>query len=220
MDQTEIFRSGEGDNWFARNAPHLGGSAAGDHVGAAVERLAAGSGVGSVCEIGCANGWRLGALAERLPRSTRLAGSDVSAMAIEAGRQRWPGIDLRVGAADAPNLDRAFDVVIVSFVLHWVARPKLAASIAAIDALVRDGGHLVLADFLPDRPCARRYHHRDDVELFTYKQDYAACFEGLGFYAAVERELYAHGGGSVADEQDRAVCAVLRKSFDVYRKLG
>jgi len=32
--------------------------------------------------------------------------------------------------------------------------------------------------------------------------------------------VYAHGGGSLADERDRAVCAVLRKSFDVYRPVG
>ena len=107
-----------------------------------------------------------------------------------------------------------FDVVIVSFVLTWVARPRLAASIAGIDALVRPGGALVLADFLPDAPCARPYHHRTDVEIYTFKQDYTACFTDLGTYAEVEREVFSHDGATSVDidPQDRAMCALLRKS--------
>jgi trans-aconitate methyltransferase len=170
--------------------------------------------VRSVCELGCGNGWRLASIGERFPAIQRLAGCDVSAEAIADGRSRWPGLELAVGSLDQPAIQSAFDVVIVSFVFHWVARDRLAASIAAVDALVAEGSALILSDFLPDNPCARPYHHRTDVELFTYKQDYVRCFTDLGLYEELERAVFSHdGGASPIDEQDRAMCALLRKNL-------
>ena len=212
-DQTDAFSQDEGDNWFRRNEAALA-MPRHDHATEMVLRWNDHEPIGSVCELGCANGWRLAALASSLPAAERLVGSDLSAAAIEDGRSRWPNLDLRVGSLDHPGFDETFDVVIVSFVLTWVARPRLAASIAGIDALVRPGGALVLADFLPDAPCARPYHHRTDVEIYTFKQDYTACFTDLGTYAEVEREVFSHDGATSVDidPQDRAMCALLRKS--------
>lgn len=218
-DQTEAFCAGEGDNWFARNQAALAPSLAGDHVAAMVARLQEqGASLSTVCEVGCANGWRLAALADTYASITRIAGCDVSSEAIADGRRRWPDIELEVAAVEDAGLSGPFDLVMVSFVLHWVARKRLARSIAAIDALVADGGAVIVADFLPDRPCARSYHHREDIAIYTYKQDYAACFASLGFYREVARDIYSHAGApsAVTDPQDRASCAALIKSFDSY----
>jgi SAM-dependent methyltransferase len=221
-DQSRIFEDSEGDRWFARNAAHLSDSHPDDHVLALLERAEERAQVRSMCEVGCANGWRLAAARRRLPAISRLAGFDVSQDAVEDGRSRWPEIELAVGPADVPPIEGPFDAVIVSFVLHWVDRARLAATIAAIDALVAPGGVLLLADFLPDSPCARRYHHRSDCEVYTYKQDYSHCFGALGFYQEEEAVVFAHGaaaGAPVAHEQDRAFAKAMRKTLAGYRHL-
>lgn len=212
-DQTDIFSAGEGDYWFRRNQASLDGVHGDDHVIAMLSRWTKHEQVRSICELGCANGWRLSAIRERFPDIQQLAGSDLSREAIADGRRRWPSLELTVGSLDRPGLRGRFDLVIVSFVFHWVARDRLAGSISAVDRLVRDGGALIVADFLPDRPCARPYHHRTDVEIYTYKQDYSACFTDLGTYVEMDREVFSHGGNAgPIDEQDRAMCALLRKS--------
>jgi SAM-dependent methyltransferase len=217
-DQTEIFSRDEGDNWFSRNEAGLNALSDDDRITRMVLRWAKREPVNSVCELGCSNGSRLAALGRRLQRVRRLAGSDVSKRAIEGGRKRWPMLELFVGSLDEPHIDGSFDLVIVSFVFHWVARQRLSESVAGVDALVRDGGALILADFLPDRPCARRYHHRPDAEIYTYKQDYSRCFTGLGTYVEIEREIFSHSGKCAAmiDPQDRAMCSLLRKNLENY----
>jgi len=214
MNQTDIFGADEGDNWFRRNRQALNTSGRTDRVLQMARRWNERARVRSVCELGCANGWRLAALSEALPDLERAAGCDLSEAAIDDGRNRWPQLELTVGSLDNPAITGPFNLVIVSFVLHWVARDRLAASISGVDSLVSDGGALIVADFLPDQTSARRYHHRDDVEIWTYKQDYPLCFTGGDTYVEVEREVFAHSGESAApiDPQDRAVCALLRKT--------
>lgn len=216
-DQTDVFSAGEGDNWFRRNVESLRDPAREDQATAMLLRVADREPIRSVCELGCSNGWRLASIAEGLPSVERAAGSDLSRAAIEDGRHRWPNLELGIGSLDSPGVEGEFDAVIVNFVFHWVARSRLAASIAAVDALVRDGGILIIADFLPDRPCARRYHHRTDVEIYTYKQDYPGIFTALGTYAELARDIFSHSGSSARpiDEQDRAVCALLRKNLAI-----
>lgn len=219
VDQTDVFSADEGDHWFQRNFASLIVSHDTDQVIALLSRWNEREPVGSVCELGCSNGWRLAAIAELMPGVDRLAGSDLSGAAIADGRRRWSQLELAVGTLDRPMLAGPFDVVIVSFVFHWVARERLAASVAAVDELLPDGGVLIIADFLPDQPCARPYHHRPDAEIYTYKQDYARCFTGLGTYQEVERQVFAHSGnsGSAIDSQDRALAALLRKDLCAYK---
>jgi len=215
--QDRIFAQSEGDAWYRRNAAHLTADRP-DVLLDLVQSLPehARAGVGSICDVGCSSGDRLARFAGALPAATTLCGFDASTEATREGTARFPGLDLRQGLADSPPFDGPFDLVIVSFVLHWVDRSHLAKAIAAIDGLVADGGILLLSDFLPDRPCARRYHHRQDVSLFTYKQDYAAAFTGLGLYREVARRVFAHDDPSktpsASTDQDRAMGAVLVKS--------
>ena len=218
VDQSQIFREGEGDNWFRRNAEHLSADGRDDVVLRAIERaVQSGTTLQSVCELGCSNGWRLAALSGLYPAIGRLAGCDVSEQAIADGQSRWPQLELAVGPIEDPTMDGQYDAVIVSYVLHWVARQNLSRAIASIDSRVREGGILIVSDFLPDRPAARWYHHREDVRLFTYKQDYAAAFLGLGIYERIDNVIFSHGGmdGEIA-AQDRAQCSVLRKTFETY----
>lgn len=222
IDQSRVFEEGEGDQWFARNVGVLSSHESDDPITDMLARASAQGAIGSLCEIGCANGWRLAAARRLLPQLRRTAGFDVSREAVQDGRRRWPELELEVGPADRPPVTGPFDAVLVSFVLHWVDRSRLAASIAAIDGLVALDGLLILADFLPDSPCIRRYHHRSDCEVYTYKQDYSACFTALGFYREEEAAVFDHAthrrSGAI-DEQNRAFVKVLRKSTDEYRRL-
>lgn len=217
--QDDTFRTSEGDAWFRRNRAALG--AAGHdwplHVLGFVDGLER---LRSVAEVGCSNGFRLAALRAKLPGIVRAFGVDASQAAIEDGRARFPGIDLRHGVAATVEQPEPFDLVVVNYVLHWIDRATLARSLAGIDGLVADGGLLVLGDFLPDYPQRRRYHHLPDQQVFTFKQDYARTFEALGTYREVARLTYDHdapgAGVKVASSGARGFCALLRKSLGDY----
>lgn len=222
VDQTAMFQEGEGDAWFRRNLDALSSPRADDPALSLAKEVIGGPGarIGSVCEFGCANGWRLAALSDSLAPDARIAGFDVSAEAIRDGQHKWPHLDLRVGVADEPPFDGRFDLVIVNFVLHWIDRDRLARTIVAIDESIGDGGFLILSDFLPSTPCKTRYHHLPDSEVYTYKQDYRTIFEALGSYREIQSRIFGHGREGAGDagvtDADRAVCALLQKSLAAY----
>lgn len=220
LPQDEVFRHGEGDAWFRRNAASLDAHTGHDWILDGLSRLHGREHIRSACEVGCASAWRLARLPEALPGLARRAGFDLSADAIAHGRSRDASLDLRVGAASAPPFDEQFDLVIVSFVLHWIDRAALSRSLAAIDALVAPNGLLALADFLPDSPCRRRYHHREDVALYTYKQDYAQAFTAMHLYRELSRSVFHHGDTlgalQAVTDGDRAACVLLHKPIDAY----
>lgn len=217
--QDAVFRGGEGDAWYRRNAAALAGRRS-DPMLAVVGNLDRRAEVASVCDLGCADGWRLDALRAVLPAARRLAGVDPSAEAVAAGRARSHDLDLRVGTLAEHDLSGPFDLVVVNGVLQWVERARLAASIARVDRLVAPGGVLVLGDFAPDGPVAVPYHHRTDVALLTYKQDYAALFRTLGTYRETFRLECGHGdvpaGGVVTSRwvtaHERWAVSVLAKA--------
>lgn len=192
--QSNIFRNGEGDAWFERNRAAILDRSAPDGVEYLVECMSERQRIASVCDVGCANGWRLARLATRVANGARLAGFDASPAAIADGRGRWPALELAVGVAHQPPFepDRRFDLVITSFVLHWVGRDEFPLTVAAIDGLLTWGGYLILADFLPDVPSKRAYHHLPNQDVKTYKQDYAEAFLGLGIYLEVARITFDH----------------------------
>lgn len=218
QDQDVIFAQSEGNAWYRRNAAKLGSVDRPDALLDMARLLPAArrEAIRSVCDIGCANGERLARFARLLPNATRLCGFDASSEAVAAGMARFEGLDLRPALADSPPFEGPFDLVTISFVLHWVDRKRLARTIAAVDGLVADGGLLILSDFLPDQPCSRRYHHRQDVELFTFKQDYSAAFSGLGLYREIGRHIFSHDAAGVeldgSEDQARAMCAMFVKS--------
>lgn len=218
MKQDDVFIGGEGDAWFRRNRNALQNKGKHDWPLALIDQLDGRDSIGSVIELGCANGWRLGRLQETLP--SRLVGVDASAEAIADGRERYPGITLLHGPlADVP-VQEEFDLTIVFFVLHWVDRSSLARCIGEIDRVTRDGGLLVLGDFLPDNPQRRHYHHLPEQRLYTYKQDYVKIFEAMGTYREIARATFDHEypGDRIraAQSSSRCMCSVLKKSLTGY----
>lgn len=207
--QTEEFARGEGDEYFGRNrgtAFNLDADPLGRMIAAARIHPA------SVAEIGASRGDRVAALVQRYG-SVGVA-VDPSRTAVEEGRRAHPEVEFHVGTMDAVPVDRAFDLVLVNFVFHWVGRADLLRSVAEVDRLVVDGGHLGIGDFSPPGPAKNPYHHREG--LWTYKQDYPGVFVASGLYCPVlSMNGRYHGetpSGDVAPD-DRAGFALLHKSL-------
>ncbi len=218
--QDDVFFESEGDSWFRRNRSVLSREGKFDWPVELIGLLGDLSGVRSVAELGCCNGYRLDELRRRLPDAMRFAGVDASADAVADGAALFPGLELRQGVLNDIPMEGPFDLVVVNFVLHWVDRSTLARSMAEIDRLVGDSGLLVLGDFLPDFAQRRAYHHLEGEQVFTYKQDYVRMFEALGTYRELARVTFDHDARTSsiqnAGSGSRAFCAVLRKSLDEY----
>lgn len=109
------------------------------------ERLAplllAGSGLirgQSAIDVGCGPGSLTSVLAARLD-PTAVAAVDPSASFVKACVERLPGVEVRLGRAEAlPFPDRAFDAAFAQLVLHFTSDPELAAS--EMRRVVRPGG--------------------------------------------------------------------------------
>ena len=134
--------------------------------------------VDMVLEIGAANGARLAKISERF--EARAVAVEPSAEAIQDGRVRFPDVKFVKAKASAIPLQEMFDLIIINFVLHWVDRRNLLRSMAEIDRLLKDGGYLIIGDFLPSNLTKVRYHHVKNQEIYTYKQNYAATFLASG----------------------------------------
>ena len=220
MIQDKLFASGEGDNWYIRNRTALSKSDKIDWPLFLFDKIDARDSIDSVIELGCSNGFRLARIKQHLPQA-RCVGVDASTEAIVNGASLFPDLELHHGVLADPPVSGQFDLVIVNYVMHWIDRSTLARSISVIDGFVKDGGLLILGDFLPDFQQRRRYHHLPDQQVFTYKQDYPALFTALGLYKEVARYTYDHDTPDsytlkAALSSSRGVCSLLHKSFEDY----
>ncbi len=193
MNQNLIFKEGEGDAWFLRNREGLGPSSVKwDWVTELILFSGIKSVTGSVLDIGCANGWRLHCLRRVLGSDKRYVGCDISESAILDGR-RFEGVELHLSDIAAIELEGLFDLVLVNFVLCWVDRHLLSQAVDEIDQRLNQGGHLLIGDFMPDKPTKSKYHHLPG-SVHTYKDDYSKLFIKLG-YTEIARINFDHDKG-------------------------
>ena len=219
MSQDTLFRQGESDRYFERNQEAL--SAEGLDQRDPVLQVLAAAGVrpASALEVGAANGFRLEALRRR--SGCRATAVEPSGAAVANGRRQFPQVRYVQALAHELNDFGAgeFDLVIASFVLHWVERGRLFETAAALDRVLADGGSLVISDFFPDRPERVRYHHRPDADIWTYKQDYAAFWAASALYRVQDRRVYdyrTHELSDTAPPEQRFVVTLLRKDLKAY----
>jgi SAM-dependent methyltransferase len=219
MSQDTIFQQGEADCYFERNQKALAvdGLAERDPI---LHMLAdAGLRPTGALEVGAANGYRLEAL--RRQTGCRAVAVEPSGAAVANGKRQFP--EVRFIQALGHELEGfatgEFDLVIASFVLHWVDRARLFATAAALDRVLADGGRLVISDFLPDRPQRVPYHHRPDAEVWTYKQDYAAFWAASAVYKIEDRRVYDYRTRQASDAappEQRFAVTLLRKNLSGY----
>lgn len=213
MNQDTIFQEKEGDNWFSRNHALLLSRA---YTRDWPLRLLARHKIKPkrVLEVGASFGWRLAEIQKKY-HACCLA-IEPSQKAVSFGRLRYSDVSFRRGLMhDLPVRSREiFDLVIVSFVFHWVDRSTLLRSIAEIDRCLADCGHLIISDFLSSQPTKKPYHHLSGKQVFTYKQDYAKVFLSSGLYREKERVLFHHATlkrGKHIPSGERAACVLLQK---------
>jgi SAM-dependent methyltransferase len=186
MTEETVFLKSEADAWYRRNATHLTPRELREDI---VVKLLRRHKVKPkrVLEIGSSNGWRLELLRQGAPKATYV-GIEPSRTAVREGKKVFPKIRLVRGLASALPVKGVFDAVLAPFVLHWVSRAKLLASIAEIDRVVAEGGYLVVSDFLPRTPSKNGYKHLKKG-VSTWKMDYGALFEASGNYQLIERRV-------------------------------
>lgn len=94
-------------------------------------------------DVGCGPGALTQVLVARLGAG-RVAAVDPSSPFVDATRQRLPGVDVRLGRAEAlPFGDAAFDVVLAQLVVHFLAEP--VRGIAEMARVARPGGVVAAA---------------------------------------------------------------------------
>jgi len=201
----------EADAYFARNVSAPGQR---DYVLEALLEINGLKPIEDLLEVGCMDGTRLAKASKEL--NCRATGIEASPLAAQAAVERFP--DIRVTQGIAPPAVEAmvgvedFDAVVVGFFLYLLPRRLLFRTAAAIDAVLRDGGFLVVTDFLSPFAVRRGYKH--DRTLWTFKSDYAQAWSWNPQYTLISRRLRPHGSrveALLSDEQNWTTVDILYK---------
>jgi SAM-dependent methyltransferase len=209
MLQDTIFSESEGDAYFKRNENVY------EQFSDPVPPFLAAQPINpsAILEIGASRGDRLAQLHERYHAGVTAV--EPSAAAVSAGRKRYPAIQYFVASAKLlPLSDESYDLVITNGIFCWIDRRSLLASMSEIDRVLKPEGHLLIGDFAPFSPKKSRYHHRLDVELYTYKQDYSALFLATAGYVPITQQVLDYRSFQPAadiPERERYSVTLLRK---------
>lgn len=199
MSQSRIFVEGlEGDAYFRRNASHNAAYRIEDDVVAQTIE-AAGIEPKSILDLGCSSGERLSALC--LLFDAQGMGVDASAEAIRAAGNRDRAVEWEVGDW-TQHRSGEYDLVVLSYVLHWIGRPQLLRAMAAAHEATRLGGHLAVNDFSRNDDVV--YKHAPGV--MTHKRVHDAMFSATGLFVPVRQKFYPYPGTNEA-----CCCSVLRR---------
>jgi ubiquinone/menaquinone biosynthesis C-methylase UbiE len=226
VDQTQLFRESEANQWFARNRKHLEEcQREANELPIEVAELARVLSpfkphINRVLEIGCSSGQKLELICNALDASGE--GIEPSESAVAQGNERLAGSGVRLQAGTSDQLPfekESFDLVYFGFCLYLVDRSRLLASVAEADRVLKKGGFLAITDFDPGRKSMRPYTHREGV--FSFKQDYARCFTESGLYYTVSKMSFSHRVSHFdADPEERVSLTLLYKEAEPYPHSG
>jgi ubiquinone/menaquinone biosynthesis C-methylase UbiE len=167
-----------------------------------------------VFEIGCGNGYRLAAIRDHW--FLECYGCDLSKAAIEDGVRRYGTENLHIGWREAKNLKgiptEGFDMVIYGFCLYACDPADLFQIAREGDRILKDGGYLVIYDFLPDHPHSRNYKY--DRALRTYKHDYSKLWLAHPSYTIAHQRVFAHEDGEEINHDTRVAVTILKKNVE------
>ncbi len=222
--QEDYFAVSGGDAYFQRNAAFQGDPLNHPAFGlleAVRSELPEDSGRAAV--LGGSAGREAAGLKGLFPGWT-LSNVDISQKAIDFGKERFPHLNhyrlsLTVSGGNFTAALGEQDVIVVVSVLPWIDRRLLARAIANIDETLRDGGYLLITDFLPSTN--RRNPIRHSPEHFTYKQDYSASFLALGTYEVVASNTrVAPTPAHIPAQERRTADLLLRKNLTGLYPIG
>lgn len=212
-DQRDIFLSSEGDKWFERNQQTYS-SAGRDNVIEFIKTQELSP--KRVLEIGCASGQRL----ERLYNEfgAECYGVDPSSAAIKHGKKSNPSLNLSVATADSIAFeDASFDMVILGFCLYLCDRKDLFTIANKVDAVLKEGGVIIIQDFLPAYPYKNKYSHCEGV--YSYKMDHNQMFTWNPAYTLLSLDISSHNGYIDRFKVDErvAISLIAKCSSEAYR---
>lgn len=220
--QSNHFRNGEADQWYARNKDSLNRRAnSGDAEPRDIRLLIdwlqpVRNNIRHILEIGCCNGQKLQALCQELDASGQ--GIDPSGQAVADGNARMQGAPAHLTCGTAESLpfeDGSFDLVYFGFCLYLMDRSSVFRALSEADRVLKAGGFLAITDFDPGVMHKRPYIHREGI--FSYKQDYSKFYTVGGLYYLVSKAAFSHLQAHfdpVIDE--RVSVALLYKEIDAY----
>jgi len=210
--QKEIFKAGEGDQWFERNKKSLNSPPGEDddivNLIRSMELFPK-----RVLEIGCGGGHRLEII--RNVFQADCYGIDPSSKAIDDGKSKYPNISLEVGTADNLPFDPdSFDMIIFGFCLYLCDREDLFKIAYEADRCLKNKGTLIIKDFYPPFAYKNKYSHHDSI--YSYKMDYSRMFNWNPTYAEVSKIVFSHSGSALRDVPDEKLAIVFLRKNEQY----
>ena len=179
MRQADIFLGSEGDAWLERNRHNLGYR---DPVFDAIKDVGIKPKI--VCEIGCANGWRLANLRDQY--GCDVFGIEPSKQAAKEAAELHIPVSQSTAAEPAAPAD--YDLLIYGFCLYLTDPADWLRIAYEGDTMVTPGGHLIIHDFADVfSPYARRYKHH--AKILSYHFDFAKLWLAHPLYTVIRREI-------------------------------
>lgn len=204
--QSAVWARTEANAWHERNIAKVEKNLNADKVIAAL--AAYGIKPKTVFEVGCGTGARLARMKETM--GCDVWGCDLSTVALASGALKY---NIKIGWREAKNLrgipTEGFDVVIYGFCLYATDPEDLFLIAREGDRILKDGGHMVVYDFLPDYPHSRKYAHNPSIR--THKMDYAKLWLWHPYYSLAGIVTSAHEVGEEIDENNRVSVTILKK---------
>lgn len=206
--QDKIFAK-EGDKWFTRNNYETGR----EYEVINYLKLQNYFKPKNVLDIGCSNGKKLNQILILYSKKIRCSGLDPSKLAISKGKKEFPGLELHQGFSHDLGIfkDDCFDLIIMSFVWHWIDRKKIFQTAAEVDRVLKNKGRLIVLDFAPPFPCKVKYHHLPKQKVYTFKQPYWDFFTASQMYSLIYLEEFQHDNNARLDNRNLCKMAVLEK---------
>jgi ubiquinone/menaquinone biosynthesis C-methylase UbiE len=206
VGQKKEFLRAEGDAYFDRNQTEF--VADRDPVVLALAHLS--SNHRSILEIGCGHGGRVAALAQIYNAAGY--GIDPSSRAITHAATHYPRVDYKVGTADnLPYEKDLFDLVIFGFCLYLCDVDDHFTIVNEANRVLRDGGFLVIYDFIASSPFKNAYQHKPG--LHSYKMTWSNMFTCHPSYTLVARQYAEMRGKRTFHSNELLVVDVLRKDL-------
>lgn len=215
--QKKSFLTYEADCWFERNKSIVDSyNASNDRVIELIQKYNIKN--ESILEIGCSAGYRLNALKELYP-SSAIFGVEPSEKAIKFGKENYKNIDFLHGTADDLSQfeNESLDIIIVGFVFYVIDRNILFKVIAEIDRVLKNGGIIIIIDFFSETSLKNSYHHIDEFEAYSYKQNYDEIFTASKLYYLLDKSTFNHSTKKLDasnDYYDKYSISFLKKDFN------
>ena len=215
-NQKKVFLEGEGDRWFDRNdGLDMNARIKQDLILNEIERLKIQS--KSVLEVGCAEGWRLNVISEKI--NSKCTGFDPSRKAIQVGKELYTNVNLEVGTAENIDMkESSVDLVILGFCLYLCDRDELFNIAKEVDRVLCDKGLIIILDFYSESAYKNEYSHKDGV--YTYKMDYTKMFTWNPVYSLISNVVSSHSMETIVHEKDEriSVSTLMKSQSDAYMK--